>query len=359
MAEDLKLAAEQYEKFLSESFESDAVRNQLRDKTLAAVQPILEAAAADPSARVFVVTSGGTLVSLERQSVRFVTNFSTGGRGSKLAEVILGPNPATSNNRVIFVSKRDALMPYARVLMDKHNLDMWAMDGAESNNRFAKAQSMWCAARSSGRLLVVPFDTVGEYLFLLQVVATACAAMGAKTPVAGSATTAVDKRAVIVCAAAVSDYFVPRSEMAEHKISGVGADGRYHISFLPVPKSLGLLCHVWAPNCTLVTFKLETHPVQLVEKACKNMRLYGLRFVLANQLQTYKTEATLMVACKDEEEQQRLIKSANGAAAALKLPESLTEQDRKKQLPVVVFEMKGDVETLLGAKLEELIGSDS
>jgi phosphopantothenate-cysteine ligase len=36
--------------------------------------------------RVAIVTSGGTIVPLERRMVRFVDNFSTGTRGAACAE---------------------------------------------------------------------------------------------------------------------------------------------------------------------------------------------------------------------------------------------------------------------------------
>ena len=36
--------------------------------------------------RIVLITSGGTVVPLERQTVRFIDNFSTGSRGSLSAE---------------------------------------------------------------------------------------------------------------------------------------------------------------------------------------------------------------------------------------------------------------------------------
>lgn len=40
----------------------------------------------DSGERVVLVTSGGTAVPLERQTVRFLDNFSTGSRGALSAE---------------------------------------------------------------------------------------------------------------------------------------------------------------------------------------------------------------------------------------------------------------------------------
>ncbi|KAH0484194.1 MAG: hypothetical protein KVP17_004198 [Porospora cf. gigantea B] len=42
--------------------------------------------ATSPSSRLAVITSGGTSVPLERNTVHFVDNFSTGTRGANMAE---------------------------------------------------------------------------------------------------------------------------------------------------------------------------------------------------------------------------------------------------------------------------------
>ena len=50
--------------------------------------------------KLIVVTSGGTSVPLEKNTVRSIENFSTGGRGSASAEYF-----AKSNYAVIFLYK--------------------------------------------------------------------------------------------------------------------------------------------------------------------------------------------------------------------------------------------------------------
>ena len=42
-----------------------------------------------PGDRIALVTSGGTTVPLEVKTVRYIDNFSTGGRGSELCERLL------------------------------------------------------------------------------------------------------------------------------------------------------------------------------------------------------------------------------------------------------------------------------
>lgn len=72
---------------------------------------------------------------------------------------------------------------------------------------------------------------------------------------------------MLYLAAAVSDFFVPPSELMEHKIqSGQHSDG-LHLHLKPVPKCLALLRERWAPHAFTVSFKLETDPDMLLKKA--------------------------------------------------------------------------------------------
>ena len=69
--------------------------------------------AAQPSTRrIAVVTSGGTTVPLERNTVRFIDNFSTGNRGAALTERFLAEGYA-----VIFVHRTGSAFPFARRLL--------------------------------------------------------------------------------------------------------------------------------------------------------------------------------------------------------------------------------------------------
>ena len=67
-------------------------------------------------------------------------------------------------------------------------------------------------------------------------------------------------------AAAVSDFFIPTSEMEVHKIQSGEHDG-LQLNLRNVPKCLPLLRHQWAPQAYLVSFKLETDPDMLLKKA--------------------------------------------------------------------------------------------
>ncbi|KAI9918495.1 hypothetical protein PsorP6_011976 [Peronosclerospora sorghi] len=106
---------------------------------------------------VAVVTSGGTTVPLERNTVRFVDNCSTGFRGAASVEYLLG-------------------LGYAVIYMHR-----------------------------PGTLLTRPFTSVDDYFYLLRLVATCVEPC--------------KNRALFLLAAAVSDFYVPRQDLSEHKIS--------------------------------------------------------------------------------------------------------------------------------------------
>ena len=195
--------------------------------------------------------------------------------------------------------------------------------------------------RAEGRLLVLDFVTVNEYLWLLRGLAVEMRPLGA--------------RGLFYLAAAVSDFFVPRGRMVEHKIQsgeefqrtqpqrqdrdgdgrgsaeeggggggcgggGGGGDGgaggadapappgptptpAAHISnsslliaLDPVPKFLKQLVDAWAPQSMIVSFKLETDPDLLAQKARKALRTYAHHLVIGNLLATRKWEVLFVEA---------------------------------------------------------------
>ena len=111
---------------------------------------------------------------------------------------------------------------------------------------------------------------------------------------------------MLYLAAAVSDFFVPEEDMAEHKIQSGGSggggpsEGGLTLQLRPVPKLLGAVkkgageTPPWAPQALLVTFKLETNAHILRAKAAAAIAKYGVDVVCANQLQSYKREVTLV-----------------------------------------------------------------
>jgi phosphopantothenate-cysteine ligase len=54
-------------------------------------------AAQDSCCNIALVTSGGTTVPLEKKTVRYIDNFSTGGRGAEVCSHMIHRKPAYLN----------------------------------------------------------------------------------------------------------------------------------------------------------------------------------------------------------------------------------------------------------------------
>ncbi|GCB70622.1 hypothetical protein scyTo_0005727, partial [Scyliorhinus torazame] len=101
-------------------------------------------------------------------------------------------------------------------------------------------------------------------------------------------------KAMFYLAAAVSDFFIPASEMPEHKIqSGVSP---LQLTMQMVPKMLTPLVKDWAPQAFVTSFKLETDPSQLVARARKALETYRHQVVVANVLETRRVFVVIVTA---------------------------------------------------------------
>lgn len=212
------------------------------------------------SLRIACVTSGGTTVPLERHTVRFIDNFSTGGRGAASAEKLLEGGYA-----VIFIHRKTSLYPFSRKLPRGPKLLDALSGSAAAEVTAAEVRSLQAAAADAysahaRRLLAIGFESVHEYLFLLREAALALHPIGTS--------------AMLYLAAAVSDFYIPSSALSEHKIQSAGSDtagsttaGGLSLTLHGVPKLLGEVKRLWAPRAFLVSFKLETNPAILKAKA--------------------------------------------------------------------------------------------
>lgn len=267
--------------------------------------------------RVVLVTSGGTTVPLEAQTVRFIDNFSAGTRGATSAEYFLEQGYA-----VIFLHRQYSLLPYSRHyshstncfldFMDEAPPSNGSMDGSiivrnEYQNQMRDVLRKYRYAKKNNLLLLLPFTTVAEYMFELRTMAKLMNPLG--------------PNALFYLAAAVSDFFIPRSRMAEHKIqsseipanfrgNAVDSDEIYTgeneneaprnskklvINLDPVPKFLHRLVDGWAPDGSMVvSFKLETDPALLVYKARTALQRYAHHLVIGNMLSTRKWEVVFI-----------------------------------------------------------------
>ncbi|KAF2275017.1 phosphopantothenate-cysteine ligase-like protein [Westerdykella ornata] len=262
---------------------------------------------ADDGRRVVLVTSGGTTVPLELQTVRYIDNFSAGTRGATSAEFFLEHGYA-----VIFLHRRFSLLPFSRHY--SHNvrsfLDFMQEDDgrvvvdSQHQEEMLHVFRQYAQAKQDGKLLILSFVTISEYLWNLREVAQLMRPLGSN--------------ALFYLAAAVSDFFVPYDRMVEHKIqsneeftqnpimgdtaaqtkgSAVHTQGRSLIIDLePVPKFLKQLVDGWAPEAMIVSFKLETDPKMLVKKAEYSLKKYSHHLVIGNLLTTRKWEVVFVSA---------------------------------------------------------------
>ncbi|KAA8645803.1 hypothetical protein EYZ11_011203 [Aspergillus tanneri] len=269
---------------------------------------------------VVLVTSGGTTVPLENQTVRFIDNFSAGTRGATSAEYFLQEGYA-----VIFLHRQFSLLPYSRHYSHSTNCFLDFMDEAPPSNssdsdhgpivvrseyqdEMRDVLRKYRSAKQNNLLLVLPFTTVGDYLYELRSLAQLMRPLG--------------PNALFYLAAAVSDFFIPRDRMAEHKIQSselppqftreeavdsseiytgeIGANPPTHskklvIDLDPVPKFLHRLVDGWAPDGSMiVSFKLETDPSLLVYKAQTALQRYAHHLVIGNLLSTRKWEVVFI-----------------------------------------------------------------
>ncbi|PBP16649.1 DFP-domain-containing protein [Diplocarpon rosae] len=260
--------------------------------------------------RVVLITSGGTTVPLERQTVRFIDNFSAGTRGATSAEYFLEAGYA-----VIFLHRQFSLLPYSRHYSHATHcfLDFLheGPDGQVVANEEYRAKMLavlkkYNSAKEKKMLLTLPFTTINDYLFVLRAIAQLMRPLGPS--------------GLLYLAAAVSDFFVPPERMVEHKIQSTTAaerqvekdeeeeetfdnfdsspkvprSKRLIVDLDPVPKFLKNLVDGWAPEGMIVSFKLETDPDILVHKAQYSLDRYQHHLVIGNLLSTRKWEVVFV-----------------------------------------------------------------
>eukprot|EP00240_Pyramimonas_obovata_P004819 CAMPEP_0118928988 /NCGR_PEP_ID=MMETSP1169-20130426/6121_1 /TAXON_ID=36882 /ORGANISM="Pyramimonas obovata, Strain CCMP722" /LENGTH=416 /DNA_ID=CAMNT_0006871101 /DNA_START=16 /DNA_END=1266 /DNA_ORIENTATION=- len=246
---------------------------------------------------IVVITSGGTTIPLERRCVRFIDNFSSGGRGAASTEFFLEQGYA-----VIFLNRKGSTQPFERVLppnllhcLSANPSDFHVEALPEAAPLLRRAVLQLQEAEIANLLLRVEFETVFEYLLMLRIIATQLKCVGS--------------HAMFYLAAAVSDFYSPWPKLPEHKIQSrnltdapteSGATPGLDIHLDPVPKMLGLLRKDWAPLAFHVSFKLETDEQILSFKAVGALRRYDMHVVVANELRTRHNKVLLVSLSEDE-----------------------------------------------------------
>jgi len=225
-------------------------------------------------------------VNLEKNTVRFLDNFSSGGRGAASTEHFLAAGYA-----VIHLHREGCIMPFARHFQREvaSNIDGALLDalcvGSDGKIEvkhetpgLAKALREHQSAVADKRLVLIPFVTLSDYLWLLR---TACEAIRP-----------LGKAGAAYLCAAVSDFYIPDAAMAEHKIQS--REGPLHLELPQTPKCLGLIHERWSPEAFCISFKLETDLAILFDKARASIRKYGMHVVVANELHTRNQKVVLV-----------------------------------------------------------------
>ena len=299
--------------------------------------------------RVVLVSSGGTSVPLERNTVRTIENFSTGSRGAACVEHFLrqgggggggaggGDCALDAGYAVVLLVRRGAVMPFARHwhrAVSRHTdfafldaippssadngfVTFAAAAGANGGGfaAFNEALALYRRAQDEGRLLVLEFEALASYMFQLR---AACGAL---------ARAGLGPRAMVFLAAAVSDFHVPHAKMARHKIQSAakergapaGSAGGLTLTLENVPKMLYLVRRAWCPGAFCVSFKLETDVAILVRKARGAIEKYGVHLVVANELHSRYRELHLVA----------------GAGADAAPPQKITRDGVEIEAPLV------------------------
>ncbi|CAF1051319.1 unnamed protein product [Adineta ricciae] len=203
---------------------------------------------------IVLVTSGGTTVPLEKNTVRFIDNFSTGQRGAASVEYFL-----ERNYIVLFFHRLSSTLPYQRHLKS-------IFDESQSNQSYHLDQYH----KFKTSLLLIPFQTVTDYLTGLEQLC--------------SLLKSFKRSALIYACAAVSDYYIPNDELTEHKIPS--GQNELIIRLKPVPKLLGSIKGEYAPEAFVVSFKLETDEKILEEKCLQSADKYNQDVIIGNMLKT-------------------------------------------------------------------------
>lgn len=262
--------------------------------------------------RVAFVTSGGTTVPLEKNTVRFIDNFSGGMRGSISAETFLEQGYV-----VIFMHRKGSMQPFLRWLQDDHLLDQFEAtdDGRVVLSQHSQhvAQAIVSNHRYKDQLLKMTFVSVHDYLFLFRCVSQLL--------------NSAHHNALIYACAAVSDFYIPHSRMEQHKIQSQGGNGQLIVALDGVPKLLGQL-RQWCPDAFVVTFKLETDPNLLKEKVQKSIASYGQDVVVGNVLATHRTHVTLFYPNKNAVEIQAQQNNQSNIESVF-IPQLIIEHEKK------------------------------
>jgi phosphopantothenate-cysteine ligase len=239
--------------------------------------------------KIVLITSGGTMVPLELNTVRFIDNFSSGLRGAASAEYFLA-----AGYYVIFLYRNNSQLPFLRHF-HKYCYGLEQLNNSTIDNNSITFHTTnlpsYCndilnqykEVVREKRLLLIPFISVIEYFYYLSSCSEKLESFGSN--------------AIFYSAAAVSDYYIPSNQQNQHKIASNQSSLQINLS--PTPKLLPVLKNSNLSAAYCISFKLETDKEILITKALAAINHYNMQLVVANELHT-RYEQVILIA-KDEQ----------------------------------------------------------
>ena len=182
------------------------------------------------------------------------------------------------------IRRKKKCSPTRRFSLDVYLQNEEEDENEEENDTRTKLKSIQAdrqRAYAEFGFLEIEFTTVYEYLHLLRLVS--------------EKVNAVREDVIIIHAAAVSDFYIPWSELASHKIqsNALETSGSLFANFSSTPKMLKMCRDMWAPNAFCVSFKLETDASIIEQKTLSAMEKYNMHCIVANELDKRYNEVSI------------------------------------------------------------------
>lgn len=256
--------------------------------------------------KLVLITSGGCSVRLEKNTVRSIENFSTGTRGSLSAEEFL-----RNGYYVVFFHRGRTFKPFL------HRIDLKKIVFDEEYLKSEELKKIREEAKTySDKIVFLEFDTFEDYILKLYYLCNKISKLG--------------KNTMIFLAAAISDFYIPESELEEHKIQSRDEKGSHknelNIILKPAPKEIHKIKDEINKDMFLITFKLETDEKILYDKAIQALSKCKSDIVVANILQKRYDEILLFKSQKTENpEVEKIIKNEINSNIEIVLVKRLVE----------------------------------
>uniref|UniRef100_A0A0N4ZFE5 Phosphopantothenate--cysteine ligase n=1 Tax=Parastrongyloides trichosuri TaxID=131310 RepID=A0A0N4ZFE5_PARTI len=254
--------------------------------------------------KIILITSGGTRVPVEKNTVRYIDNFSTGRRGSSSAEYFL-----KKDYFVIFLYRDTSLKPFDRnlegltdYLIVNENDNTLTINNNEKKNKYV--QVLKDKNRYKEKLLMICYTELFEYVEMLKILLNLLKSF--------------KKKAIIFLAGAVSDFYIDDKDKEDHKLQS--RDGHTILKLTPVKKDDIISLLDTARDNFLVTFKLETNEKILYMKSKRSFEYYKHNLVIGNILDKRNFEVILFTPKNDNELNEEIL--------------TLSEEEIKKNIDI-------------------------